>query len=213
MSEEPKSALHRPSELETSGHVFLKPVLPSLYVGAATGACGAAYGNIAGTLIQTSSPLAYTSLAATQWFTAGSTFFYCRSVLLSGPLSRDSGLHKVAASGIAGSCSGAVASAFLPRGSLVTGSIMLGVAAALSQAGLNTMEGSTPFSGMASGITSRIAALSPMKSLSDKEYEDLLRDKLLKVDVEIAVLDDQIADLRAAHEQYSQKGASRTRPG
>ena len=95
------------------------------------------------------------------------------------------------------------------------GTILLGVVAAVSQAGLNTMQGSTPFSGLASGITSRMAALSPMKSLSDKEYEDLLHDKLLKVDVEIAVLDDQIADLRAAKEHYShvQQKASRARPG
>ena len=98
---------------------------------------------------------------------------------------------------------------------MVSGSILLGVGAAVSQAGLNTMAGSTRFSGMASGIRSRLGALSPMKSLSDKEYEDLLLDKLLKVDVEIAVLDDQIADLRAAQEQHSgiQQGAPRTRPG
>ncbi len=77
------------------------------------------------------------------------------------------------------------------------------------------MQGSTPFSGTASSITSRLAALSPMKSLSDKEYEDLLHDKLLKVNVEIALLDDQIADLRAAKKQYShvQQGVSAARPG
>ncbi|KIW63670.1 hypothetical protein PV04_08655 [Phialophora macrospora] len=185
------------------GDIFWKPFVPSLYVGAAAGACGAAYGSIAGTLIQTSSPLAYTSLAATQWFTAGTTFFYCRGVLLSGPLSNDKSLHKIAASGMAGSCSGAVAASFLPRGSVVTGSIMLGVLAAVSQTGLIAMQGSSPFSGVASGFRNKIAALSPMKSLSDQEYEDLLLDKLLKVDVEIAVLDDQIADLQAARMQHS----------
>jgi len=49
------------------------------------------------------------------------------------------------------------------------------------------------------------SCLSPMKSLSDEQYEDLLRDKLLKVDVEIAMLDDQIADLRVAAEQHSRE--------
>jgi hypothetical protein len=81
---------------------------------------------------------------------------------------------------------------------LVSGSILLGVFAAISQAGLNTMQDSSPFSRMGSSIKSGIAGLSPMKSLSDKEYEDLLIDKLLKVDAELAVLDEQIADLRAA---------------
>ena len=40
-----------------------------------------------------------------------------------------------------------------------------------------------------------------MKSLSDKEYEDLLLNKLIKVEVEISILDDQIANLRAASKQ------------
>ncbi|OCT44407.1 hypothetical protein CLCR_06233 [Cladophialophora carrionii] len=193
--------------------IFWKPFVPSLYVGAAAGACGAAYGSIAGTLIQTSSPLAYTSLAAAQWFTTGTTFFYCRSLLLSGPFSKDKSLHKVAASGIAGSCSGAVAATFLPRGSVVTGSIMLGVIAAVSQTGLNAMQGSVPFSGVASGFRKKMAALSPMKSLSDQEYEQLLLDKLLKVDVEIAILDDQIAGLRAAKLQHSPNQQDSLRDG
>ncbi len=91
---------------------------------------------------------------------------------------------------------------------------MLGVVAAISQSGVNAMRGSTPFSSMASGIQRRIAAISPMKSLSDQEYEGLLREKLLKVDVEIAVLDDQIASLRTAKGQPStiQHEASRARP-
>ena len=65
------------------------------------------------------------------------------------------------------------------------------------------MQGSTSFSPVGSSVRDKLSALSPMKSLSDKEYEDLLLDKLFKVDVEIAVLDDQIADLRAARAQNS----------
>jgi hypothetical protein len=91
---------------------------------------------------------------------------------------------------------------------------MLGVIAAMSQTGLNAMQGSSPFSGAASSFKTKIAALSPMKSLSDQEYEDLLLDKLLKVDVEIAVLDDQIADLQAARMQHLrvQQESPRDRP-
>ncbi|OAP64949.1 hypothetical protein AYL99_00921 [Fonsecaea erecta] len=181
--------------------VLWKPFVPALYVGAATGACGAAYGGIAGTLIQTSNPLAYTAISATQWFCAGTTFFYCRSVLLAGPLSRDKDLHRVAASGIAGSCSGAVIATFLPRGSFVTGGIMFGVIAALSQAGLNTTQGSPSFAHLSSRLKNGFSSFSPMKSLSDKEYEDLLLDKLLRIDAEIAILDDKIASLRAATDQ------------
>ncbi|EXJ56286.1 uncharacterized protein A1O5_12553 [Cladophialophora psammophila CBS 110553] len=216
---------------DVSNGVFWKPFMPALYIGAATGACGAAYGGVAGTLIQTSNPLAYTTISATQWFCAGTTFFClclcsnfglalanvssdCRSVLLAGPLSRDKDLHKVAASGIAGSCSGAVIATFLPRGSLVTGSIMFGVIAALSQAGLNAAEGSPSITQLSSRLGNGFAAFTPMKSLSDKEYEDLLLDKLLRVEAEIGVLDDKIAILRAARNEHvsSQKKEPQSRP-
>jgi hypothetical protein len=39
---------------------------------------------------------------------------------------------------------------------------------------------------------------SPMKKLTDKEYEDLMHDKILKVETEIALIDDRIGELRAA---------------
>ena len=37
---------------------------------------------------------------------------------------------------------------------------------------------------------------SPMKVLSDKEYEDMLREKLLRVNAEIALVDESIEALR-----------------
>ena len=39
---------------------------------------------------------------------------------------------------------------------------------------------------------------SPMKVLSDEEYEKILQDKLLRVEAEIAVIDDDINKLKAA---------------
>jgi hypothetical protein len=41
---------------------------------------------------------------------------------------------------------------------------------------------------------------SPMTVLTDKQYEALLREKLLRVDTEIAVLNDDIAKLRKESE-------------
>ena len=37
----------------------------------------------------------------------------------------------------------------------------------------------------------------PMKSLSNEEYEGMLQDKLIKVEAEIALLDEDIAALKA----------------
>lgn len=79
---------------------------------------------------------------------------------------------------------------------------MLGVLAAASQAGLNLMGGSS-IGQIPSRLRQGLAALVPMKALTDKEYEDLLLTKLLRIEAEISILDDQIADLRAASKQQA----------
>lgn len=43
--------------------------------------------------------------------------------------------------------------------------------------------------------------ISPLRSLSDKEYEDMLLEKILRIDAEIALIDESIAALRAAPKQ------------
>jgi hypothetical protein len=42
-----------------------------------------------------------------------------------------------------------------------------------------------------------------MKVLSDEEYEDMLREKLLKVDAEIALVDENIAALRVQEQRQA----------
>ena len=83
------------------------------------------------------------------------------------------------------------------------GIIILGIIAATAQAGINTMGDTATTAQWPSKLTQRLSRFAPMKSLSDKEYEDLILNKLLKVEAEISVLDDQIADLRAASKQQA----------
>ncbi|EXJ78579.1 hypothetical protein A1O1_08980 [Capronia coronata CBS 617.96] len=205
---------------QTLERALVSPFYPALSVGVATGALGVAYGGIVSVLIQSPRPKTYTTLTGIQWFCGGTAFFCpfptyvlrnksdffpdCRNALLAGPLSRDRGIERIAASGLAGACTGAVVSAFLPRGSIIPGSIMLGVFAAASQAVVNTMDDSTPDQSVSSGWKQKLAGLMPMKSLTDEEYGSLLQEKLLKLDVEIAILDDQIANLKAASQQQAQ---------
>ncbi|KAK5185787.1 hypothetical protein LTR44_001836 [Exophiala sp. CCFEE 6388] len=171
---------------------LLEPLLPSLGVGTATGVLGVAYGTVAGILVSTPRPLLYSSVSGVQWFCAGSTYF---------SLTAENGLHRVVASGVGGSCAGAVAGAFLPKGAIRSGGILFGVLAAITQAGLNFAQGSSI--GLPSSLQQGIASLIPMKSLSDKEYEDLLLNKLIKIEAEISILDDQISNLRAASKQQA----------
>ena len=45
-----------------------------------------------------------------------------------------------------------------------------------------------------------------MKVLSDKEYEDMLREKLLRVDADIAMIDENIEALRRQERQSEARG-------
>lgn len=53
---------------------------------------------------------------------------------------------------------------------------------------------------------------SPLKKLTDKEYIEMMEEKRLKLDVEIALIDDRIADLRIAQskldDEHSKAGNS-----
>ena len=54
-------------------------------------------------------------------------------------------------------------------------------------------------------------AWSPVTVMSDEEYAELLQRKMMKVDVEIAILDDRIASLRKEQQVYdAQKAAAAT---
>lgn len=69
--------------------------------------------------------------------------------------------------------------------------------------------------GTGQGVANRIAAYepkvkdendswfrskwSPLQKLTDQEYIDMMEQKKFKVDVDIALIDDRIAELRAAH--------------
>lgn len=45
---------------------------------------------------------------------------------------------------------------------------------------------------------------SPMKRLSDKDYEEKLEEKILRLDAEIAIIDENIASLKASKELPAQ---------
>jgi hypothetical protein len=49
---------------------------------------------------------------------------------------------------------------------------------------------------------------SPVKSLTNEEYTNLLREKLLRVEVDIAIIDDDIAKLREEQKQKAEEPVS-----
>jgi hypothetical protein len=50
--------------------------------------------------------------------------------------------------------------------------------------------------------------LNPLRKLTDDEYLEMMREKILKLDVEIALIDDRIAELRALEHKQLQENAA-----
>ena len=46
-----------------------------------------------------------------------------------------------------------------------------------------------------------ITRLSPLKKLTDQEYREMMSEKMLRIEVDIALIDDRIAELRIAEQQ------------
>lgn len=53
---------------------------------------------------------------------------------------------------------------------------------------------------------------SPLKKLTDDEYLDMLNDKVLKAEVDIALIDDKIAELRQLEEQQKTQPTASPQP-
>ena len=96
------------------------------------------------------------------------------------------------------------------RGNIIPGAVMFALFGAAGQALFNKVDAQK------SEAAERKADLkdswlnskwSPVKVLSDKEYENILREKLLKVDVEISLLEENIEALRAQERQMAAREA------
>lgn len=49
---------------------------------------------------------------------------------------------------------------------------------------------------------------SPLKKLTDQEYRDMMSEKMLRIDADIALIDDRIAELKKQAEEEELKGSS-----
>lgn len=81
--------------------------------------------------------------------------------------------------------------------------IIWGIVGAGGQAIANrsSSEGSKSSDG-----TSWLSKLSPLKKLTDDEYIDMMKEKILKVEVDIALIDDRITELKAAEQSSKELG-------
>ncbi|KAK4146143.1 uncharacterized protein C8A04DRAFT_25953 [Dichotomopilus funicola] len=170
-------------------------VVPSLKIGATTGTCGLFVGATAG--IIRNAPVGFFSLfSAGQWFVLGSTFYGGRLSALQyfgpgEPVPRDKVKASAMGGAFAGFCSGWIRG---PR-NVIPGMICFSSLGAVGQALLNWRAARRERLAKEPQKETLLQWLNPIKPLSDEDYEKILEEKLLKVDVEIALIEDRIKEL------------------
>ncbi|KAI6791123.1 hypothetical protein KC363_g2406 [Hortaea werneckii] len=187
---------------------------PALKVGAACGTAGFLFGGTVG-ILKGSTPFLFAAASGLQTFALGSCFWTCRSTFIQ--TRRDpsalttSELYQ--ASGISGAVSGGLV-ALVTRGrrNVIPATLMWGLSGLVGQATYNAMyaKPAVVVEGPKETFWERMAKKSwtPIKYVTNDEYADMLREKMLKIDVEIAVLDDKIAELKKQQVQEEAAVAS-----
>jgi len=188
---------------------FVDMELIQTLVDSCAGTAGLLFGAVAGT-IKSETPRLFAVASSLQWAALGSTFWLARGGISYawkvGPMSPPQ--DRLKASATAGAVTGGLCGGAL-RGhrNIIPGAIMFTFFGYLGQSLYNLLDVRHTEQSQQTAIevnqtTSlwrRVAnsKYSPMKVLSDEEYENVLRRKLLQVEAEISVIDDDIEKLKA----------------
>ncbi|KAM3522604.1 hypothetical protein MY4038_008554 [Beauveria bassiana] len=172
-------------------------VFPPFRVGFWAGTVGVLAG-VGGAIARDTNPVISGSITGIQWFTLGTTFWFSRSLAMRAfgnqEVMRSS--DRVMISAIAGTTTGAVSGLLRGPTKIIPATIMWGLMGAGGQMLVHRHEANQlkPKTENGPGFWSR---LNPLKKLTDEEYMDMMREKKLKLDVDISLIDDRIAELRA----------------
>jgi hypothetical protein len=190
---------------------ILDPILPSLGVGSFTGASGLAVGLLTGSL-RSAHPVLFAAVSGAQWFGLGTTFWYTRSAL--GNTAFDAQLNRKRVDGqlnrkqelgctiIAASLAGGVNGAFKSRSNIIPGAIVLGLFGLVGQYGFNVLSDMSAANAGKGSLLQQFSEMkwSPLKPLSNQDYERMLNEKLLSTEAEIAIIDERISALKSSQE-------------
>ncbi|KAK4106343.1 hypothetical protein N658DRAFT_512207 [Parathielavia hyrcaniae] len=179
-------------------------LVPSLKVGATAGACGLFTGAVAG-IVRSAPTVFFSILAGGQWFTLATSYYATRLASLKHfaedePTPGDKLKASTVAGGVAGTLGGLLRG---PR-NVIPGAVMFSLFGAGGQAIANWRTASAAESSATDTKSGRglWSKWSPITPLSDKDYEKILEEKLLRVEADIALIDDRIKEI---HESESQK--------
>ncbi|CAN8097362.1 unnamed protein product [Discula destructiva] len=175
-------------------------VTRSLQVGAATGALGLFWGTVGGIATGSKTPIIFTMANGLQWFGQGSMFYGSRYMLLArhGPVDKATAGQKIEASTLGAAISQATLMGLIRgRRSILPAAIVASLVGGGGQIAVNMWTSSRAQNTEQSSGGWLSAKWSPMMKLTDHEYENILEEKVLRLEAEIAIIDDKIAALRA----------------
>lgn len=178
------------------------------------GCAGFLAGGTVGVLRGTT-PFLFATASSIQTFALGTTFWATRtSILQTGLAAQQTPNDLIKVSSLAGALSGGIIAAVTRgRRNVLPATLMWSLFGAAGQYAYNRYDGSRNSAAPVEEGTfwTRMSkkGWSPIKFISNEDYAEMLREKMLKLDTEIAVLDDKIAALK---EQVGDKLADSTAP-
>ncbi|KAL7626680.1 hypothetical protein AAE478_003454 [Parahypoxylon ruwenzoriense] len=159
-------------------------------------------------IIRSAPPALFALFAGLQWFALGSTFVASRSLLCHawGGEENLSSSDLVKAGGVAGGVSGMVGGMFRGPRNIIPGILFFSTLGAGGTHFSQLLKNSAAAANSAPKPKSSLldSKWSPMRRLSDMEYKEKIEEKILRINAEISIIDDNIASIRAS------KGASAT---
>jgi len=194
---------------------LLSVLWPALQLGSVSGISGLLFGGVAG-ILRSSTPTLFAIASGIQWFTLGSTYWAARGIMLN-VWERDmiKPSDAIATSSIAGGIAGCAGGLLRGRRNVVPGAIVFAILGGAGQTIYSFADARhSAYSNLSAKLETRSRWLdskwSPVKVLSDDEYEGMLQEKLLRVKAEIALIDESIVELQ---KHAAQNKALETKPG
>ncbi|KAH6636392.1 hypothetical protein F5144DRAFT_177689 [Chaetomium tenue] len=206
----------KPRQNQSLSPELMDILVPSLKVGAvAVGACGIFTGAAAG-IIRSAPTVFFSAIAGGQWFTLSTTYYATRLMSLKHfaqgePTEGD----KVKASSLAGGVAGTIGGMLRGPRNVIPGAVVFSLLGAGGQ-GIANWQGRRAAKAAEAAKAADAADVapkspsefwsrwSPIKQLSDQEYENILEEKLLRVEADIALIDDRVKELRESERRMKE---------
>ncbi|KAJ5488705.1 hypothetical protein N7539_003595 [Penicillium diatomitis] len=180
-------------------------------VGALCGASGLVYGGFSG-VIRSPNPMIHSLSCGIHWFACGSAYWWMRSNVIAHHYQNNASPRERAhVSALCGGISGGVVTRMM-GGRLIPGLVVFSLLGYGGQTAFNYVDGwqmekarNTP-----KPFLQRMAESKwiPFRHLSDQEYREMLSEKLLSVEAEIALLDEKLEELTESRPQPASKQPS-----